>query len=217
VKKGACAVALAKDDSAGGRLPKGGDVGGRVEIVRERREIDGGDARGVVVEEGACASLAGEVRECFEVFAKKKGGGTVTSVVVRGGDAAAGGALGGDELGYDLGRKRGLVAEGDERAVEGAGKLAERGHTGSNRGGHPLGPGGAVGDQHGHAGEQGADFFGVGTEDHHDRPGRRGEGGFDGTHDEWLAVHEEELLRRAHTRRGAGGEDHGAEAERRGV
>lgn len=70
-EKRACAVTLAKDDSAGGRLPKGGDVGGRVEVVRERGESDGGDARGLVVEEVACAGLAGEVGECFEVLAQE--------------------------------------------------------------------------------------------------------------------------------------------------
>ena len=51
-------------------------------------------------------------------------------------------------------------------------------------------------------------------EHHDDGPGGGGEGGFDGPKEERLAVDEQELFRRAHARRFARGENHGAETKR---
>ena len=201
--------------SAGGVLPKGGEVGGGVEVVGERRQIDRGDAGRVAVEKGARAFLAGEVGQGFEMCAEKQSGRTVAAAVVGGSDAATGAALGRDEARDGVGGKRRLVAERDEGAVESARKLAERGDAGADRRGHAFGPGGAVGDEHGQAGEDGADFFGVRAEHDDDGPGGGGEGGGDGADDERLAVEFEELFGRAHARRSTRGEDDGAEAERR--
>lgn len=58
---GSQAPRLSRDFSWGGGT-QGGKVGRRVEIDRQRGEIDGGDACGVAVEECAGTLFAGEVR-----------------------------------------------------------------------------------------------------------------------------------------------------------
>lgn len=102
------------------RARRPGHILGCVEIDGQLGQGDGGDACRVAIEERARAFFAGEVGEGFEMFAEKQSGRTVASVVVSGGDAAAGRALGGGQVRDDFGGKGGLVAEGDEGAVEGA-------------------------------------------------------------------------------------------------
>ena len=148
------------------------------------------------------------------MFAKKQGRGAVPATVMGGHDAATGRALRGDELRNHVDGKRRLVAQGDERAVERAGKLLQGGHADPNRRSHALGPRGIVRDEHRMAGEHRADFFGMGAQHHDDGPRGRGEGGFDGAEHQRLAVDDEQLLWRAHPRGFPGRQDHGAETER---
>ena len=190
-----------------------GKILGGVEIEGEFREIDGGNAGGGIVDEGASAFFAGERGERGKIFRKKQGGRTVPAAVVRGNDAATGGALGRDELRDGVGGKCGLIAEGDERGVELPGELLEGCHADANRGSHALRPSRILGDEHRQPGEQWADFFRVRTEHDDDRPRGRSERGFDGADEQRLAVDDEELFRRAHARRFPGSENHGAEPE----
>ena len=166
------------------------------------------------VEQCAGAFLAGEFGEGGEVFAEKKRGRGVAPAIARGDDAAPGAALRREQLRNRSGGKRRLIAERDERGVEPAGELAQRGDAGANRRGHAFGPGGIFRHEHGQAREHGTDFFGVCTEHHDDRPGGRRERGLDRAYEQRATADFEQLLRRAHARRGAGGEDDGAETKR---
>ena len=97
---------------------RGGVVGRGVEIDGEFGEIFCGDKFGADVEECAGAFFSGERGERGKMFAEEKRGSGVAAMVVSGDDAAAGFALAGDQARDHFGRKRGLVAERDESAVE---------------------------------------------------------------------------------------------------
>ena len=147
------------------------------------------------------------------MFAEKQGGRTVSARVMRGHDATTRSVVRRDELRDRVGGKRGLITERDHDPVERTGELADRRHTGADRGRHALGPRGAVRDEHGQVREDGADFLRVGAEHDDDRPSGRREGGVDGADDERLAIEREELFRSPHARRLTGGEDHRGETK----
>ena len=117
-------------------------------MVRQRRKVDRGRIGRMGIEQRAGSFLSGQRGECRKVLAQKQRRGAVATAIPRGDDAAAGRALRGEELGDYFGRKRRLVAERKQGAVQFAGKLLQGRDSRANGSGHPFGPRRTFRDEH---------------------------------------------------------------------